>query len=124
MAVTRPSGRRPFTVVLAPLLKGRTDSTLRDAVAMLYVSDLERGSVRRADSLRTLYGLTEAEGELVNLLCEGLSLDEAARHRGVTVNTARSQLKQVFSKTSTSRQSELVRLVLVGIPPLVEDLGG
>ena len=121
MSVSRPSGRRSFTVVLAPLLKEQVGSTLRDAVAMLYVSDLERSSVRRADSLRTLYGLTEAESELVNLLCEGFSLDEAASHRNVTVNTARSQLKQVFSKTSTSRQSELVRLVLVGIPPLVEE---
>jgi DNA-binding CsgD family transcriptional regulator len=120
MSVTRPSGRRAFTVMLAPLLEGQAESTLHDAVAMMTVSDLDRGSFRRTDSLRTLYGLTEAESELVNLLCEGLSLEEAANRRSVTVNTARSQLKQVFSKTSTSRQSELMRLVLVGIPPTME----
>ena len=55
-----------------------------------------------------------------DLLCQGLSLDEAAERRGMTINTARSQLKQLFVKTSTSRQSELVRLVLAGLPPAIE----
>jgi len=38
-----------------------------------------------------------------------------AAERGVTMNTVRSQLKQVFSKTDTSRQGELVHLVLTGV---------
>ncbi len=49
------------------------------------------------------------------LLSQGFSLDEAAQQRGVTINTARSQLKQVFSKTDTRRQGELMRLVLTGV---------
>ena len=65
--------------------------------------------------LESLYQLTAAEAELVRLLSQGFSLDEAARERGVTINTARSQLKQVFSKTDTRRQGELMRLVLTGV---------
>lgn len=120
MAVTRKSGHRPFTLLIAPLLDAQQESTLKDAVAALYISDLEHHSAHRSDALRTLYQLTPAEAELVVLLCEGLSLDEAATSRGVTTNTARSQLKQVFVKTSTSRQSELVRLVLAGLPPAID----
>jgi len=120
MAVTRKSNRRPYTVLIAPLLDAQQASTLKDAVAALYISDLEHHAAHRNDALRTLYGLTQAEAELVVLLCEGLSLDEAATSRGVTTNTARSQLKQVFVKTSTSRQSELVRLVLAGLPAAID----
>jgi DNA-binding CsgD family transcriptional regulator len=34
------------------------------------------------------------------------------------MNTVRSQLKQVFAKTDTKRQGELVRLVLTGVSSL------
>jgi DNA-binding CsgD family transcriptional regulator len=115
MAVTRPSGRRAFPLMLAPLLSAGAGHTLHDAVAVLYVSDVEGQTLQRSDPLRKLYGLTQAEVELVELLCNGLSLEDAASQRNVTMNTARSQLKQIFFKTGTSRQSELLRLVLTGI---------
>jgi DNA-binding CsgD family transcriptional regulator len=118
MAVSRPSGRRAFPLMVAPLLSGLPDGALHDAVAVLFISDLEASTLQRSQALRALYSLTHAEIELVELLCDGLSLDEAAKHREVTMNTARSQLKQIFAKTNTSRQGELVRLVLAGIAPI------
>jgi DNA-binding CsgD family transcriptional regulator len=118
MAVTRPSGRRAFPLMLASLLSAGPEHTLHDAVAVLYVSDVEEQTLERSEPLRKLYGLTRAEVEVVELLCDGSSLEESAAHRGVTMNTARSQLKQIFFKTGTSRQSELVRLVLAGIAPI------
>ena len=48
------------------------------------------------------------------------SLEQVAAKRGVTMNTVRSQLKQVFSKTDTNRQGELVHLVLAGIASIRE----
>jgi len=121
MAISRPSGRRAYPVMVSRLLSAIGDSTLHDAVAVLFISDLEGRSLGRTGLLRDLYGLTRAEAELVDLLCDGIPIDEAARRRGVTTNTARSQLKQVFSKTETSRQVDLVRLVLAGIAPIRDD---
>jgi len=118
MAISRPSGQRAFPLMAAPLLSAGDENTLHDAVAVLFVSDPDARSVSRGEVLRALYRLTHAEIELVELLCDGHSLEEAAVQRGVTMNTARSQLKQIFVKTSTSRQSELVRLVLAGISPI------
>lgn len=115
LAISRRSERRAYPLLVGPLHPRAGGPTLADAVVLFYVSDLESGGLRRREALRELYGLTEAESHLAELLCQGISLEEASRVRGVTMNTARSQLKQVFAKTHTSRQSELVRLVLSGI---------
>jgi DNA-binding CsgD family transcriptional regulator len=120
LSVSRHSGRRPYAVMVGPLRPHIGDPTAADAVVVLYVADLEQGVLRRREVLRELYGLTEAETQLVELLCQGSSLDEAAVARGVTMNTARSQLKQVFAKTHTSRQSELVRLVISGVASIAD----
>jgi DNA-binding CsgD family transcriptional regulator len=106
--------------MVGPLRPRTGGPTPTDAVVVLYVADLELGALRRREAMRELYGLTEAETQLVELLCQGSTLDEAAGVRGVTMNTARSQLKQVFAKTHTSRQSELVRLVVSGVASIAE----
>jgi len=120
MALTRPSGRRAFPLMMSSLLSAGPGHTLHDALAVLYITDVEGQMLQRSEPLRKLYALTQAEVELVELLCDGWSLEEAASHRGVTMNTARSQLKQIFFKTGTSRQSELVRLVLAGVARIRE----
>ena len=63
----------------------------------------------------------EVPGGLVRLIAAGQSLEQVAAIRGVTMNTVRSQLKQVFCKTDTSRQGELVHLVLTGIAAIDTD---
>jgi DNA-binding CsgD family transcriptional regulator len=63
-------------------------------------------------ALAKLFGLTPAEASLVGALVTGRTLEQYAHHRGVSVGTARGQLKQVLAKTGAARQSELVRLVL------------
>jgi DNA-binding CsgD family transcriptional regulator len=120
LSVTRRSAKHPYPTLVAPLRPRSGEPTLADAVVVLYVADLDSGKVRRREALRKLYGLTEAEAHLVVLLCQGRSLEQAADERGVKMNTARSQLKQVFAKTRTSRQSELVRLVLAGVASMGE----
>lgn len=114
LAVSRPSGKRAFAVMVAPLLTGVL-SVLRDAAVAILVADPDAGRVADPEVLHALYSLTHSEAELVRLLAQGLSLEEAADARGVSMNTARSHLKHAFAKTGTSRQGELVRLLLSGI---------
>jgi DNA-binding CsgD family transcriptional regulator len=70
--------------------------------------------------LRNLHELTSAEADLVSHLARGHSLEEAAAARGVSINTARTQIKQVFLKTGTRRQGEVVQLVLRCFMPMAE----
>jgi DNA-binding CsgD family transcriptional regulator len=103
--------RRPLSITVAPLREINTSLSQRPA-AVLFVSDPDRNSELPCDLLRSCYGLTPAEGRLAMVLMDGHSLKEAADSCGVTYNTAKSQLKIIFSKTHVQRQSELIRLLL------------
>ena len=67
-----------------------------------------------AQVLQQIYGLTPAEIVLVQALASGFSLEEAAHHIGIAVNTARTHLKHIFIKTGAKRQSELIHQVETG----------
>ena len=62
--------------------------------------------------LRAAFGLSKAEARLALYLAAGASLASMAEAFDVKLTTIRSQLQQVFSKTGTSRQAELVALLL------------
>ena len=62
--------------------------------------------------LRAAFGLSKAEARLALYLAAGASLPSMAEAFDVKLTTIRSQLQQVFSKTGTSRQAELVALLL------------
>jgi DNA-binding CsgD family transcriptional regulator len=67
--------------------------------------------------LGKLYDLSPTELRVASALLAGSSPEEYARQAGVTQHTVRSQLKSLFRKTGTRRQSELVA-VLSRVPPL------
>ncbi|MGM9482382.1 helix-turn-helix transcriptional regulator [Roseateles sp. NT4] len=103
-------GRTPLVLMLAPLrLK---DEARMQGAALLFVFDPEATPSITADTVRQLFGLSKREAELAAALCSGLTLDDLAAERGTSINTVRSQLKSVFNKTGTSRQADLVSLLL------------
>lgn len=61
------------------------------------------------DVFRKMLGLTPAEARLAARLRFGQTLKEAAEELGISVNTARNQLKSVFEKLGVNRQADLVR---------------
>jgi DNA-binding CsgD family transcriptional regulator/PAS domain-containing protein len=67
--------------------------------------------------MRALFGLTAKEAALAAALASGRTLSEAAEQRFISMPTARTHLAQIFRKTHTSQQSQLVALLL-GIRPV------
>jgi len=112
MSIARPSLRRPFSVLVTP---GRTHvlggfpSHTRSAV--VFVTDPERVVEADIDTLRRLWGLTPAEAQIASRLAAGRSLREVSEELSITNNTSRWHLKQIFTKTETRRQAELVRVL-------------
>ncbi|MDH3520560.1 MAG: helix-turn-helix transcriptional regulator [Myxococcales bacterium] len=115
MQISRPSGRQAFSVMVSPLLAASDGAISQEGVVALFISDPEADYVPTSEALSKIYALTRSEADIVQLLSKGLSLDEIAADRGISMNTARSHLKHVFSKTGTSRQSELLGLVMSGV---------
>jgi DNA-binding CsgD family transcriptional regulator len=89
---------------------GLFGDVLWQARALVFLTDLARPSLPAPDRIAAILGLTSAEGRLVAQLTEGRELADAAERLGISVHTARSQLKSVFVKTDTHRQAELVAL--------------
>ena len=68
------------------------------------------------DLLRSHFGLTPAEATLALHLVAGETLRSAETKLSITYETARTHLKNIFSKTGTSRQAELVVTIVTALP--------
>jgi DNA-binding CsgD family transcriptional regulator len=79
--------------------------------AAVLISDPDRNGSTPEEILRVLFGLTPAESRLAGTLFGGCSLKEAGDALGTTRNTSATQLKSIFGKTNTRRQSDLMRLM-------------
>lgn len=88
----------------------------------VYVLEPRRSAESAIQSAAELYGLTPAEVRLLHTLLGGETLRSAADKLGVAQSTARSQLRGIFHKTGTHRQSEVIGLfsVLAGVTPSFE----
>jgi PAS domain S-box-containing protein len=108
--VERPGGKRPLAVLV-----GRLPADLASGqppAAVLYVRDPEATLTVPAELLIRAFRLSPAESRVVAELVGGKSPQEVAVELELSLNTVRNHLKQAFRKTGTSRQSELVSLVL------------
>lgn len=81
------------------------------AVALLFISDPGGQSADHATLLRAVYGLTLAEAQLAEAVCNGAALKDYAGSRQISYETARTYLRRIYDKTGARRQSELARLV-------------
>jgi DNA-binding CsgD family transcriptional regulator/PAS domain-containing protein len=113
MLISRAT-KRPLQLVAVPC-RPDTLATPKKAAAFVFITDPDQKAPSRAETLRALFRLTHAEIKLATVLLEGTSLSEAADGSGVGRETVRSQLKSIFLKTGTRRQSELIAL-LVRLP--------
>ncbi len=89
----------------------------RISAVLVFVDPFAARSID-AELVSRSFHLTASEARVAIQLAQGLRLDSIARNNGVAVATVRTQLKSLFSKTGTNRQSDLVRLVS-GIPEIV-----
>jgi DNA-binding CsgD family transcriptional regulator len=120
MTIARPSLKRPFLVLVAPLplaLEGGEPSGL----ATVFISDPEAQTEPMPEMARRLYGLTPSETDLAAAFAATGSLSKAAEGLGISRETARWHLKHLYQKTGTHRQAALLKRLVDGLSELVPD---
>ena len=103
----------PHHVMVSPLRTKRNSLGLTNhrICAAVFISSPNHPHAVSIESLKNLFRLTSAEANLVEELANGRTLDEISDKFEISKNTVRGQLKSVFSKTGTRRQTDLVNLI-------------
>jgi DNA-binding CsgD family transcriptional regulator len=94
---SRTVGIEPRTGGMAFRLEAR-DATGARCTFTCVIQDAAEGS-----------RLTPSEREVCALVCDGMTHAQIARLRGVTVNTVKSQVRQIFRKLDVDSRVALVR---------------
>jgi DNA-binding CsgD family transcriptional regulator len=95
--------RAPLSLRMEPHPQGPAG----DAAAVVFAADGEARTLR-APTLIARHALTPTEASVARRLASGSGLEQIARELDISLNTVRGHLKQIFAKTGTHRQVELV----------------
>ena len=106
IVVVRDNGRQPVVIKRLPPM-----APTKLEVSILTFFSLDAKPCPPASLLMKIFCFTPAEARLAAALAKGMTLGEAASVKSISCNTLRHQLKAVFLKTNTHRQSHLVALL-------------
>jgi DNA-binding CsgD family transcriptional regulator len=103
----------PYGLFAVPLGENTLPFDCQCAVVM--VIDPDESLAIPDDLLQHSFNLTPAECSVTTLLVNGQSLRQIANTRSCSIETIRSQLKRIYSKTECTHQSELIKKILATI---------
>ncbi|WP_196772755.1 helix-turn-helix transcriptional regulator [Mycobacterium colombiense] len=109
LAISRPSGKRPYVLHLVPL--GNVENSC-GAKALVVIIDPERELEPPRALIRRLFDLTNAEADVALRMLRGDGVKPIADDLELSAATVKTHLQHIFEKTGTHRQAELTRLLL------------
>jgi DNA-binding CsgD family transcriptional regulator len=113
------SAGTPHILHVLPLRRGGIRPRLiPGAAAAILIAPTVQKAPCQADVLAALYNLTPAEARVFVQVAAGMTRAEAAGVLGVGPNTVKAHLAEIFAKTGTRRQADLVALAAAITLPL------
>jgi DNA-binding CsgD family transcriptional regulator len=106
-ATAGSSGAQPMQITLRGMSPG-------DGVPAGFgwiVATIERVTLSRADAMRRRFRFTRTQAQLAEMLCKGMRPTAAAEVLGVKISTIRTHVGQMYEKTGTHSQAQLVALL-------------
>ena len=117
-AMLRLAGKGGKSLIVSVVPNGEPAAKAGAVAATVLLLDPAVDTMRMLQPVCKLHGLSPVESQLACHLTAGASLQDAADRMRIKEQTARTYLKQVFTKTETSRQAGLVRLMLSSLIPV------
>ena len=106
----------PLHLCVRPLAGGA--GVARGSRMAVYVIDPRHQPDINGELLRRVYGLSPAEIRVMRELMQGHSAETIAEMLGISVYTVRTHLKNLFAKTGTKRQGELIARIAASLGSL------
>lgn len=100
-------GGVPMQIKLRAMNAG--EGSIGEACWMLVT--IERVTLARGDAMRRRFRFTRTQARLAEMLCEGMRPMHAAEMLGVKISTVRTHVGQMYEKTGTHSQAQLVALL-------------
>ena len=107
-------------VLLAQSLRGQNTAGMGQTDIGLFLTYANPDPRANDLRLQAIFGLTPAETRLVAHLLHGKTIRDVSDHLHLSRETLKSQLRSLFEKTGTRRQSELIAVLLSSISIPIE----
>jgi DNA-binding CsgD family transcriptional regulator len=113
------SGGEPSIAHVLPLARGDLRTRLvPQATAAVFITRAEDKPVADLQAVADSFSLTPAEARVLEHLAGGATIAEVAQDLAISLNTAKTHLARIFSKTGAARQADLIALVHRLVPPI------
>jgi DNA-binding CsgD family transcriptional regulator/PAS domain-containing protein len=113
LSVPKCHGLGSVSLVVAPMPALPTLWTLVDPRWLVFIYDPEQRLAPGAELISRDLGISAREAEIAVMLSMGRDLSGAATQLGISMHTMRTHLKNIFEKTGSHSQSDLIRRVLL-----------
>jgi DNA-binding CsgD family transcriptional regulator/PAS domain-containing protein len=112
-----------YVATLLPIENGERSGILAPFAASVavFMQDPIEVPLMPGEAFARLHGLTGGELRVLLALSQGLGGMESAEMLGISEPTVRTHLQRIFSKTGTTRQSELLSLLHRSTPPVRDE---
>jgi DNA-binding CsgD family transcriptional regulator len=117
VALLRPEGA-PLSLLISPFRAFPGTPGYGHGTALIVFSDPDARTDAPEQAIAKMFGLAPAQARLVAALVAGETMADYADSVGISMNTAKTQMRQIFLKTGVNRQADLIRAVAAN--PLVK----
>lgn len=114
LSIDRGEEQKALNVLVTSPDSGRLKTDKSQPPTILFAFEITDDYSRIEQVIRSLYHLSPMEAKLVAQLFVTPHLATAASALGITLNTARTHLKRIYSKTRVNRISALIHLIVTG----------